>query len=104
MWSGPATHHAEAGEQVVVVEVTPAEIALSALKQCEDRMTLVARLYNPTSTDLVGQIRCGLPIAEAWQTNMNEERRTPLPVTDRCVAIDLGPKKIVTVELVVARA
>jgi mannosylglycerate hydrolase len=83
------------------VEVAPETIALSALKQCEDRETLIVRLYNPTSADIDSQIRCGLPIVEAWQTNMNEERREPLPVTDQSVAVHFGPKKIVTVELVV---
>jgi len=90
-------------KQFSFLEVGPAPITVSALKQCEHRQTLVLRLYNPTPQDIEGYVVCHRPVEEAWLTNMNEERREPLAVEDGRVAIPLAHKKIVTVELVVTR-
>ncbi len=82
------------------VEINPTEIVLSALKRCEKRESLVLRLYNPTSEEITGLVKCGLPVKEAWLTNMNEERRDQLTVNNDSVEISFGHKKIVTVEIV----
>jgi len=88
-------------KQFSFLEVAPREIVLSALKRCEDRDTLVLRMFNPTSQEVDGRVKCGPPVKEAWLTNMNEERRERLPVQRDAVSIPFGHKKIVTVELVV---
>ncbi|MEO2046721.1 MAG: glycoside hydrolase family 38 C-terminal domain-containing protein [Pirellulales bacterium] len=81
------------------LQVGPETIALSACKQCDQRDSLIVRLYNPTSEEVTGQIDCDRPLQEAWITNMNEERREQLKVTGNSVEIPFMHKQIVTVEL-----
>ncbi len=82
------------------LKIAPESIALSAMKKCDQRDSLILRLYNPTSEQIDGQIVCDRPLQEAWLTNMNEERREPLAVEAGTVEVSLGHKQIVTVELV----
>ena len=82
------------------LQVGPETIALSACKQCDQRDSLIVRLYNPTSDQVTGQIVCDRPLQQAWITNMNEERREPLKVTGNRVEVPFSHKQIMTVELV----
>ena len=80
------------------LEISPPEIVLSALKKCEHRDSLVLRIYNPTSADILAQVTCHTPVKEAWLTNMNEERREKLAVKDGMIEVSMPHKKIVTLE------
>jgi len=84
------------------LETSPAEIVLSALKKCDQRDSLILRLYNPTGNEVAGQIQSQRPVQEAWITNMNEQRREQLAVKDGAISVPLGHKQIVTVELVLS--
>ena len=84
------------------LEVESKEVAVSALKRCETRDSLVVRIYNPTPNDVVATVKCGLPVKEAWQTNMNEERRDQLAVDNQSISVELTHKKIATIEIVTA--
>jgi 2-O-(6-phospho-alpha-D-mannosyl)-D-glycerate hydrolase len=86
--------------QFSFLEIAPQGIVPSALKKCDERDTLILRLFNPTSKDIAGRITCGRPVKEAWRTNLNEERREPLTVKDGEVRVPFRHKEIVTVELV----
>ena len=83
------------------LEVGPEAISLSALKKCDERDSIILRLFNPTDDQVEGLVRCYWPVAEAWLTNMNEERREKLKVDGNCVPVPFGKKQIVTLELVV---
>ena len=83
------------------LEISPGEIVPSAMKKCDERETLILRLFNPTSEDVAGRVTCGLGVKEAWRTNLNEERREPLTVKNGEVCVPFRHKEIVTVELVV---
>ncbi len=93
----------ELPKQLSFLEVGPDQIALSALKRCEHRDTLVLRLFNPTLHDVAGRVTCHLPVEEAWLTNMNEERRERLSVEGGAVSIPFGHKKVVTLELALGK-
>ncbi len=87
--------------QFSFLEIAPKQIVPSAMKKCDERDTLILRLFNPTSEEVDGRITCGLSVKEAWRTNLNEERREPLTVENGEVMVPFRHKEIVTVELVV---
>jgi len=82
------------------LEVGPDTIVLSALKKCDQRDSLILRLYNPTPDKVSGRIVCDRPLCEAWITNMNEQRRESLAAREGTVEVPFGHNEIVTLELV----
>ena len=79
--------------------VEPADLAISAVKKCEDRDTVILRIFNPTSEDLKATVTTYRPIKGVWLTNMNEERREELAPDGAKVVFSIGKKKIVTLEV-----
>ena len=78
------------------VTVEPEGLALSAVKRSEAGNGTIVRVYNPTAEAVAG--RLGLRGArEAWSAALSEERLQEVAVEDGSVAVDVGPKKIVTV-------
>jgi alpha-mannosidase len=77
-------------------------LALSALKRCEHRGSLVLRIFNPTAKALTAKITCAQPLRAAYLCNLNEERRQKLQPAAHSVAFPVPKKKIMTVELVLA--
>ena len=92
----------EMPKQLSFVDVGPAEISLSALKKCDERDSMILRLFNPTDDEVTGQIACHRPIHEAWITNMNEERREQLTANGNSISVPFGHKQIVTLEIIFA--
>lgn len=77
-------------------------LVLSAARRSE-RDTLIVRCYNITRGPVESAITCGLPLAEAYRTNLAEERGDALPVREgRRVDVAAGPGQAITVELVFA--
>ena len=87
-------------KEASLIEIEPREIALSALKKCEHRDSLVLRLYNPTMKEISARLKFHLPVKEAWLTNMNEERREKLDCEEHGFTIQFPHKKIITCEIV----
>ncbi len=82
------------------LEVSPRSLQLSAFKQAEDGSgRCIVRLFNPTDAPVEGNLRCYYPITEAWETNLNEERRNQLKPDGDSLPIQAGVKKIITLEL-----
>ena len=84
-----------------LIALDPANVVLSTIKKAEDRDSLVMRVYNPFETAQKVALACVWPIAEAHLVNLAEEREEALEVADGGVKLEIGAKKIVTVELVV---
>jgi alpha-mannosidase len=87
-----------------LLDLSPADVLLSGLKRAEDRETLVLRIYNPTSRTIRGSLTLLRKPHTVRYLDLNEE---PVggdsPEIDECgVAFEIGPKKIVTMELVFA--
>ena len=87
--------------QASFLSLEPGELVLSALKAAEDEEGLyVLRLYNPTAAGVSGRVRLARAVGEAWLASLNEERVRPARVgPDGAVAVDVGPKKVVTLLL-----
>jgi mannosylglycerate hydrolase len=100
MQAGEAgVHEGDLPWEASFVSVEPHQLALSALKKCEDRDSIILRVYNPTDKELDSVITSFWDIREAWLVNMNEERREKLTASGRSIRLTVPKKKIVTLEL-----
>lgn len=72
---------------------------VSCIKKCEERDSVIMRLYNVETGTKKAQIRFALPIKEAYLVNMKEERLGPLSCEEGEICTELGPDKIVTIEV-----
>jgi len=81
------------------LEVRGDGLQLTAFKRAEDRKTsYVVRLFNPTHKAIRGALKLFAPVKKAWLTNLNEEREQVLTPKGDTIRLNVGAKKIVTVE------
>jgi hypothetical protein len=82
------------------LETATARTCVTAVKKHEERDTLVVRLYNLTGEEVVETLRFGREIAQAWRTNLLEERLEELePDSARTLSLALRGYEIATVEV-----
>lgn len=75
-------------------------IFLDTLKPAEDGSgDLVLRLYEAKRQATYADLKLGMPVAQAWQTDMMEENGVPLPVKNGEIALDFRPFEIKTLRL-----
>ena len=88
------------GKEFSFLHICPNSLILSALKQAEDRDTIIVRVYNPTEKDVDGEIRFFKSPKHARLVNMNEEpvEDGDLVIEDQRVSMTVRAKKIVTME------
>jgi len=86
-----------------LVELRGEGLVLSGVKKAEDRDSVVVRLFNPSDAAVTGELSFGHDVAEAWVVNLNEDRAEPIEsATGQTVPVTAGPKKILTVEAILA--
>jgi len=90
----------EMPKRLSFLEVGPEQISLSAMKKCDERDSMILRLFNPTDDTVEGKVTCYRRIGEAWLTNMNEERREQLAVDGNTISVPFGHKQIITLEVI----
>jgi alpha-mannosidase len=86
------------------VQVTPAQVVLSAVKRSEEGELLVVRVFNVGEEAVSAAITLFLPVINAYELSLAEERLAPLPTTSAGVQVMLRPKQIMTVGFSVQRA
>lgn len=87
--------------------VEPQALVLSAVRRTADGLGLLVRAYNISLETVNGRITCcpspsseSRRVSEAWRTNLNEERQSPLEVKDeKTVELPVKSGEVVTVEL-----
>ena len=87
--------------------VEPQALVLSAVRRTADGLGLVVRAYNISLETVNWLITCcpspsseSRRVSEAWRTNLNEERQSPLEVKDeKTVELPVKSGDVVTVEL-----
>jgi alpha-mannosidase len=83
------------------LELKGESLQLTTFKRAEDRPeNLIVRLFNPTEKVVKGSIVLGKPLKEAWTTNLDEERENKIKPSGGAIPLNVGKKKIVTIELV----
>ena len=92
-------HEGELPKEMSFLSVDPPDLPITAFKKCEDRDSLILRLFNPKERAVQATIRTYREIRFAYLTNLNEERRQKLEPEGRTLSFPVGKKKIVTVEI-----
>ena len=87
-------------DQASLFEISNTTLRFSALKKTEDSDTFIVRIYNPTDKPQNGSINFAAKPANAWITNLNEEREKEIALTNEHeIPVEAGPQKIVTIEI-----
>jgi alpha-mannosidase len=80
------------------------ELVLSAVKQAEDRRSIIVRLFNPGDDDAYATLAMDRPVHEAFAVNFLEEHHGRMALEDGAIAVRLTPHQIQTIEIVQALA
>jgi hypothetical protein len=75
----------------------------SAWKKAEDRESAILRFYSVADEPIAATLPVPANTAEAWLCRLDETRERRLTATGGTVQVDVGPRKIVTLELVPGR-
>jgi mannosylglycerate hydrolase len=86
------------------LELKGANLVLSGIKKAEERDTLIVRLYNPSGKDQDATLALGLDVKAVNLLNLNEEVQSSLKIQNKQVRFKAGKGKIITLELIPARA
>jgi len=76
------------------------DMVFSALKQGENRATIIVRLFNPDDEEAHAILRMDAPVHEAFAVNFLEERQERMAVENGAIAVRLKPHQIQTIEIV----
>ena len=99
--AGP--HAGTLPKQASFFELQGDTLQITAFKKCETRETFIVRIFNPAEQPVDGKLLFRNDIRGAWRTNMNEEREEDLAATGGTLSLNVGRKKIVTVEVDLTR-
>ena len=73
--------------------------SIDTVKRAEDGDDLIVRLYEAHGGRGAARLRVGVPFAEAWFTNLLEDRLAPAEVDGDEVVVPYRPFEIVTLAL-----
>jgi alpha-mannosidase len=83
----------------------PDSLVITAVKKCDQRDTVLVRLYNASSQRVRGKLFWGLPVAHAWKVNLLEERLEEVTVfSNSRVDLDCPAWRIATIELEMSKS
>jgi alpha-mannosidase len=77
------------------------DLVLSALKQADDRASVIVRLFNPGAEAAEASLALDANVVRAFAVNFLEERQAELAVNHNVVIARLRPHQIQTIEIVV---
>jgi mannosylglycerate hydrolase len=93
-------HSGQLPLQLSFVQIEPASLVISAIKQAESGEGLIVRFYNIAAEEVKGRLKVYRPFARAALVNLNEEETEKLPSNERGeVELSVRGKQIVTVKL-----
>jgi alpha-mannosidase len=95
-WAQTGRHAGELPPTVGLVTVEPSGLVLSCVKKAERGDRMIVRVYNPTAKLLHGRpsVRGA---TRAARVQFSEDEVESLALADGCAAVEVGPKKVVTV-------
>jgi mannosylglycerate hydrolase len=92
-------HSGQLPAQLSFVQIEPASLVISAIKQAESGEGLIVRFYNIAAEEVKGRLKVYRPFAKAALVNLNEEETEELPSNERGeVELSVRGKQIVTVK------
>ncbi|PIP12315.1 MAG: hypothetical protein COX49_06320 [bacterium (Candidatus Stahlbacteria) CG23_combo_of_CG06-09_8_20_14_all_40_9] len=91
--------HGDLPKRFSFLSIDPSELILSAFKLAEDSDALVLRVYNPTEEKKEIKIRLFNSPRYTYLSNLNEEKKKPIQISDSIIPIVVEGKKIFTLLL-----
>ncbi len=92
--------HGTLSTEMSMIDIKANGIQCSAIKQSEDKRSLVVRVYNPLSTERKAILTVGTPIEKAALLTLEEKEIEPLAISDNSkITLTIQPKQIVTIRL-----
>jgi alpha-mannosidase len=87
-------------------ELSPAGLALTAIKRAEERESLIVRFFNPGRRPVRARMDLGFAVAAAYLARLDETRLRKISLSSggRAVECRCGAKEIVTLEIVPVRS
>lgn len=94
-----ASHKGKLSRSSSLLEVTPENVVLTALKRAEDGNAIIARFYEVEGKQCSPQFTLTKGISSAQLTNLLEEDIAQLtPTNNRALTVKTGPYEIVTIK------
>jgi alpha-mannosidase len=90
-------HLGEWGSRRSFVEVSPANVEVSAIKRAEGTDGIIIRAYETDGRNTDVTLRVGFPVSRAWKATMEEKPLEALTVREGVVALSLRGHEIATV-------
>jgi alpha-mannosidase len=88
-----------------LLRAEPDSLVITAVKKCDQRDTILVRLYNASSQRVRGKLHWGLSVSHAWKVNLLEERLEEVTVfSNSRVDLDCPAWRITTVELEMSKS
>ncbi|REE80958.1 alpha-mannosidase [Paenibacillus taihuensis] len=78
-----------------------ANVMIEAVKKAEDSDAIIVRLYETSGTSVQSALRVGLPVEEAWLTDLMENKQEQLEAVDGSLPLAFAPFEIKTVQLII---
>ena len=79
-----------------LLEIAPASLTLSALKEAEDGEGLIIRIYNPTPETIQGEVTFGTAPDRILETNLEERNLHEISFQGSTLQSDWDPYSIRT--------
>jgi alpha-mannosidase len=82
-----------------MVSVSEANVIIETVKRAEDGNGIIVRLYESQRKRGRVQVRFGIAVESAWETNLLEENGSELSVENDSVLLNLRPYQIITLRV-----
>lgn len=87
-----------------VLELSNESIIVTAIKKCETRDSVIVRLLNISTNDIVSTVGIPFAVQDVYEVNLNEERQKRLAFNhskgETTLELEFGPKRLCTLEFV----
>ena len=78
------------------------DVVLSTLKKCEQRNTVIARLWNPYRSERAVHISLLFDVKSVFEVRLDEHRLSEIPLADNSITLHMKSGSVKTIELVPA--
>ncbi|HRR99122.1 MAG TPA: glycoside hydrolase family 38 C-terminal domain-containing protein [Candidatus Sumerlaeia bacterium] len=96
-WKGAA----RLPEEASFIQIQPEGLILTGMKKCEERESVILRLYNPKGAPAEGALDFAVDVSQAWLNRLDETRLSPLPISaGHLIKFTCPSKGIITIEAV----
>ncbi|AZN38328.1 alpha-mannosidase [Paenibacillus albus] len=77
-------------------------VMIEAVKKAEDSDAIIVRLYETSGASVQSALRVGLPLQDAWSTDLMENKQEQLEAVDGSIPLAFAPFEIKTVMLTIS--